>query len=89
MSVQLVNPPCLSDLFPTALWGISGAKCSPSLVNLYMGMWGKVLIFSERNHFQHNILWYGCYIDNLLMIWRGDPGTISQFVDLLNNNEYN
>ncbi|XP_040277323.1 uncharacterized protein LOC120992413 [Bufo bufo] len=66
-----------------------GAKFSPSLANIAMTFWEEKYIFSVDNPYSGCIVWYGRYIDDLLLIWGGDVSAIPDFARYLDQNTYN
>lgn len=63
-----------------------GSKFSPSLANLVMSYWEEKYIFSDGNPFSDAIVWYGRYIDDLILIWGRDVASIPLFVEYVNHN---
>lgn len=51
---------------------------SPSLANLYMTWWEVRYIFSVENPFRDAIVWYGRYIDDLLLVWARNVAPIQK-----------
>lgn len=66
-----------------------GAKFSPSLANLYMGWWEESTLFAHGNPFKTAIAWYGRFIDDLIVVWHGSSGDISDFMKYINTNFLN
>lgn len=66
-----------------------GSKFLPSLANLVMSVWEKQFIFNAENLFVDVIVWYGHYIEDLILIWGGDVAFIPHFFDYINNNKFN
>lgn len=64
-----------------------GACFSPLLVNLYMVWWEENYLFYLPTHVQ--VLFYGGYIDDLLIIWDSFSMNCATFVCLANNNSLN
>lgn len=50
-----------------------------------MAWWEEHCVFSVTNPFVDAIVWYGRYIDDLLVVWRSDQ----QFLQYLNSNDCN
>lgn len=46
-------------------------------------------IFHAENPFVGSIIWYGRYIDDLLIIWGSDVAVIPDFGSNLNNDRLN
>lgn len=65
-----------------------GAKFSPSLANLYVSWFEEVYVFTESNPFACNIVWYGRYIDDVIIIWNLDVTAIPEFISYLNHNAF-
>lgn len=81
---------CFDKEFYIQTRGVSmGAKYSPSLANLTMAYWEEIYLYSNENPFVKQIIWYGRYIDDLLLVWGGDIPAIQEFADYLNNNPFN
>ncbi|CAJ0956544.1 unnamed protein product [Ranitomeya imitator] len=66
-----------------------GGKCSPSLANITVAVWEEKYIFNENNPFSNNIVFFGRYIDDLIIIWKGDDMLITDFIKYVNNNDFN
>lgn len=66
-----------------------GARFSPSMANLYMGWCEECFLFSMDNPFTSQIICYGRYIEDLLMVWGGDTSDLHHFVEYLNDNKLN
>lgn len=66
-----------------------GSKFSPSLANLYMVYWEELYIFSDTNPYAGSIVWYGCYIEDFIIIWDGDVASISHFLSHANCYDLN
>lgn len=64
-----------------------GANFAPSYVNLAMGFWENLHILLN-NPFSRNIVFFGRYIDDVIIIWDGSFDVINQFVHYCNNNQY-
>lgn len=62
-----------------------GTNFAPSYANLTMGLWEKRYIWSN-NPFSSQIIFYGRYIDDVVIIWDGTPLTIQPFIDHCNQN---
>lgn len=63
-----------------------GGKFSPSLANICMSAWEPANVLSESNPCASHIRWYGCYIDDLLLIWEGSHRDAGAFVSYINKN---
>ncbi|CAJ0939001.1 unnamed protein product [Ranitomeya imitator] len=70
--------------------GVSmGGKCSPSLANITVAVWEEKYIFNENNPFSNNIVFFGRYIDDLIIIWKGEDMLITDFIKYVNNTDFN
>lgn len=58
---------------------------APSYANLAMGFWENQYI-CNNNPFSTNIVFFGTYIDDLIIIWDGTPELIIPFVKHYNDN---
>lgn len=63
-----------------------GSKFSPSLANLFMSWWEEGSIFDCDNPFSDALIWYGCYIDDLLMVWDRYVAPVECFLRYVNCN---
>lgn len=52
-----------------------------------MGWWGQLFLFSHLNPYEDNILWYGRYIDDLVLIWT--DVSLAEFWQYANDNSLN
>lgn len=64
-----------------------GANFAPSYANLAMGYWEEHYI-SHNNPYSSYIVFFGRYIDDLIVIWDGPIDSITSFVDHCNHNPY-
>lgn len=64
-----------------------GANFAPSCANLAISLWETNFIY-QNNLFAANIIFFGRYIDDLIIIWDGDTDLITTFVQHCNNNPY-
>lgn len=55
---------------------LMGAKFSPLLAYFYMSWWESLFIFCLEKPFSDYIVWYGRYIDDLLIIWRSGVAAV-------------
>lgn len=62
-----------------------GANFAPGYANLTMGHWEDLNIWSNNPYARH-LIFYGRYIDDILIIWDGGPEVFSSFVAHCNNN---
>lgn len=58
-----------------------GARFSPSVANLFMANWEEDIVFKDR---PSHLVCYRRYIDDLIMIWKGDMVSLELF---MNNDE--
>lgn len=61
-----------------------GAKCAPSVANLFLNRWKEEQIFSVR---RENLKFYRRYIDNIVIIWRVSED-LQTFYNEINQNIY-
>lgn len=64
-----------------------GANFAPSYANLAMGYWEKNFIIQNNPHCA-NIVFFGRYIDDIIIIWDGPVDLVSLFVQHCNSNPY-
>lgn len=62
-----------------------GANLAPSYANLTLGYWETPFIW-ENNSFAKHIIFFGRYIDDIIVIWDGPSTLIELFVAHCNNN---
>lgn len=62
------------------------ANFAPSYANLSMGFGENLYIF-QNNPFAQNILFFGHYIDDIIIIWDGSVDVIDLFVEYCNKNQ--
>lgn len=60
-----------------------GAIFAPSYANLTMGFW-EHLYLSTNHPFAAHVIYYGRYIDDIVIIWGGTPQEIDTFVQYCN-----
>lgn len=65
-----------------------GAKFSPSFANIFMAWWEKQYVFSESNPYLDSFVWYGRYIDDVIIVWRSDVSAIPNLLFYFNNNNF-
>lgn len=62
-----------------------GANFPPSYPNLMMGFWEHMYL--TANHpFAAHVIYYGRYIDDIVIIWDGSSQDINAFVQYCNQN---
>lgn len=64
-----------------------GAHFAPCYANLFMGYLEKSCIW-QHNPFAKHLVYYGRYIDDILIIWDGPPDITDKFVSYCNNNMF-
>uniref|UniRef100_A0A8C5Q3U3 Reverse transcriptase domain-containing protein n=1 Tax=Leptobrachium leishanense TaxID=445787 RepID=A0A8C5Q3U3_9ANUR len=62
-----------------------GTKFAPCFANLYMSYYEK----SWREKWKENIVIYRRYIDDLLIIWKGEEDSLKEFLNCINTNDWN
>ncbi|XP_026098621.1 uncharacterized protein LOC113069710 [Carassius auratus] len=66
-----------------------GACFAPNYANLFLGLWEERYIFSHVNPFKDKILWWGRYIDDVILMFSGSEKELVDFhvyVNSLNEN---
>lgn len=63
-----------------------GAKFAPSYANLTMGLWENRFIWNN-NSFAKHLVFFGRYIDDIIIIWGGSQSLIDNFVLHCNIND--
>ncbi|KAJ1155488.1 hypothetical protein NDU88_008218 [Pleurodeles waltl] len=67
-----------------------GAKFSPSFAKLYMGHFEHHHLWTKGpQELTQHILYWGRYIDDVLLFWSGDHMSLDRFIQYLNVNSYN
>ncbi|CAJ0967227.1 unnamed protein product [Ranitomeya imitator] len=62
-----------------------GSPCAPTYANLLLGWWEDTLIFKDEDEiWSPRIIFWGRFIDDILVLWRGDARSFSDFVAYLN-----
>lgn len=64
-----------------------GANFAPSYANQAMGLWETQYVW-RKNQFSKNLIFFGCYIDDILIIWDGPNESTTEFVAHCNNNPH-
>lgn len=64
-----------------------GANFAPSYANLAMGLWEHRYIW-HNNPYQKHLIFYGRYIDDVIIIWHGGDDVVNDFVSHCNSNQY-
>lgn len=70
------------SVYLKALRTTMGANFAPSFVNLFMGFWEEAATW-RNNPYSKNLVSYGRYIDDIIIIWQGDQSTVDMFQHLL------
>lgn len=65
-----------------------GAACAPSYACLHLGWWEKEDVYTHPAFDQFVTLWV-CYIDDVLVVWRGSPEQFEKFILDLNKGNKN
>lgn len=63
------------------------ASFAPSFANLFMGYWESRYIWAS-NPFGDHIIFFGQYIDDVLMIWQGPRDTLDNCIEYCNTNPF-
>ena len=64
-----------------------GSKCAPNFANLFLGWWENTIVFTEQyEHFTNHVLFWGRFIDDVLILWDGTETLFQEFVQNLNQN---
>lgn len=64
-----------------------GTSCAPTYANLFLGWWESQIVFSDDlSNYTSHILFWGRYIDDILIFWDGTKALFHDFVDTLNLN---
>lgn len=66
-----------------------GSKFLTSLANLFRSWWEKDFIFDCQNPFCEEIVWYGCYIDDFLIVRDHYVAPVDCFLGYVNCNSCN
>lgn len=56
-----------------------GAKYAPSVAKLCMHKWKEEQIYSGE---RPNLIFYRCYIDDIVMIWRGTETSLERLIPI-------
>lgn len=64
-------------------------KCISSKKVQHLVFWGKKFVYSDLNIFLDKIIWWGRYIDDVLLLWSGSHEELIQFHSYLNNTNKN
>lgn len=63
-----------------------GANFAPSYTNLTMGQWENQFIWNN-NPFAQHVIFFGRYIDDIVIIWGGSLSQVDDFVAHCNAND--
>lgn len=61
-----------------------GAKFTPSVANLFMAQWEEESVYK---HTPPELLLYKRYIDDVIILWKGNKEKLTTFLDGLNRND--
>ncbi|XP_075715706.1 vomeronasal type-2 receptor 1-like [Rhinoderma darwinii] len=65
-----------------------GTICAPTYANLFLGWWEDTVVFTEElSPYTCHILFWGRFIDDILLLWDGDLTLFDKFMVTLNNNK--
>lgn len=64
-----------------------GANFAPSYANLAMGLWEHEFIW-DNNPYSRHLVFYGRYIDDIIIIWSGSPQDTLDFIQHCNSNPH-
>ncbi|XP_069821233.1 uncharacterized protein [Dendropsophus ebraccatus] len=65
-----------------------GCPVAPTYANLLLGWWEDTMVFGEKFiSFHPNIMYWGRFIDDIMIIWTGTRTLFKEFVHSLNENE--
>lgn len=57
----------------------------PAYACLHLGWWEEEVVYCSKWYLSHALLWLR-YIDYMLLIWKGIPDTLGEFIEELNLN---
>ncbi|XP_056404927.1 uncharacterized protein LOC130296905 [Hyla sarda] len=64
-----------------------GSPCAPTYANVTLGWWEDNIVFGEEeNQYTSKILYWGRYIDDVFILWKGTEALFKEFVSSLNHN---
>lgn len=75
------------ELFMQTRGTAMGACFAPNYANLFLGLWESEYVYN--NPLRDKILWWGRYIDDILLFWTGTLEELKQFHEHLNDNNIN
>lgn len=64
-----------------------GECFTPNYGNLFMGFWEEKFAYSSLNVYRGKIIWWGRYIDDVLLLWSGAETELLQFHSYLNSTD--
>lgn len=64
-----------------------GANFAPPYANLAMGLWEHEYVWNNNPYSRH-LVYYGRYIDDIIINWSGSPQNIPDFVNHCNHNPH-
>lgn len=62
-----------------------GVNFVPSYSNLAMGLW-ELEYVTDNHPFASQVIYYGHYIDDIIIIWDGSTDSVEQFISYCNTN---
>lgn len=65
-----------------------GAPWTPAYACLHLGLWEEEVVYTSPMYLHHVHMWRR-YIDDVLVVWKGDVESPHKFIDTLNNNDHN
>lgn len=66
-----------------------GACFAPNYANLFLGQWEEQHIFSSNSPFKEKIVWWGRYIDNVILFFSGSEKELLDFHAYVNSLNVN
>uniref|UniRef100_A0A673MJ69 Par-3 family cell polarity regulator alpha, b n=1 Tax=Sinocyclocheilus rhinocerous TaxID=307959 RepID=A0A673MJ69_9TELE len=76
-------------LSPTPTTGFTKKVGRRLGIQLRKGFWEKKFVFSDSNPYLKNVMWWGRYIDDIILIWTGSEADLLVFHLYLNNTNVN
>ncbi|XP_056416174.1 immunoglobulin superfamily member 3 [Hyla sarda] len=65
-----------------------GSTCAPNYANLFLGWWESEFVFSDDfEHYTSHIIFWGRFIDDVLILWDGGSTLFTSFLEALNHND--
>lgn len=66
-----------------------GACFALNYSNLFMGAWEETFVYCNLNIFLDKIIWWGRFIDDIILLWSGSETELLSFHSYLNNTNRN